>query len=187
MHFLDLNHSLPCKCPCNIYRFFGLYMLSMLKKSIPFYFGWIQSGIIGERLPIRYYLTGGMFASGLFTAMFGFGYFYNIHSLWFYIVAQVGTPVFLFSLGIFRHDKKKRKKELPFWNCLKIHLVSYDNLSIAPPVPKDNAGVRNLWPVGQSWPTRGSDLACEVVFPNPCPPASHVMLVVTSVVGLVEV
>ncbi|XP_008105676.1 glucose-6-phosphate exchanger SLC37A1 [Anolis carolinensis] len=53
--------------------------------------GMYLSGIIGERLPIRYYLTGGMFASGLFTAMFGFGYFYNIHSLWFYIVAQIAN------------------------------------------------------------------------------------------------
>ncbi|XP_034971422.1 glucose-6-phosphate exchanger SLC37A1 isoform X1 [Zootoca vivipara] len=53
--------------------------------------GMYLSGIIGERLPIRYYLTGGMFASGLFTAMFGFGYFYNIHNLWFYIVAQMAN------------------------------------------------------------------------------------------------
>ncbi|XP_060626260.1 glucose-6-phosphate exchanger SLC37A1 [Anolis sagrei] len=53
--------------------------------------GMYLSGIIGERLPIRYYLTGGMFASGLFTAMFGFGYFYNIHNLWFYIAAQIAN------------------------------------------------------------------------------------------------
>ncbi|XP_066476885.1 glucose-6-phosphate exchanger SLC37A1 [Tiliqua scincoides] len=53
--------------------------------------GMYLSGIIGERLPIRYYLTGGMFASGLFTAMFGFGYFYNIHNLSFYIIAQIAN------------------------------------------------------------------------------------------------
>ncbi|NXP38391.1 G6PT2 protein, partial [Leiothrix lutea] len=53
--------------------------------------GMYLSGLIGERLPIRYYLTGGMLASGLFTAMFGLGYFYNVHNLWFYIMAQVGT------------------------------------------------------------------------------------------------
>lgn len=47
------------------------------------------SGIIGERLPIRYYLTFGMLASGAFTALFGLGYFYNIHSLGFYVVTQV--------------------------------------------------------------------------------------------------
>lgn len=49
------------------------------------------SGIIGERLPIRYYLTFGMLASGAFTALFGLGYFYNIHSLGFYVVTQVRT------------------------------------------------------------------------------------------------
>ena len=49
----------------------------------------VRSGIIGERLPIRYYLTFGMLASGAFTALFGLGYFYNIHSLGFYVVTQV--------------------------------------------------------------------------------------------------
>ncbi|XP_006258408.2 glucose-6-phosphate exchanger SLC37A1 [Alligator mississippiensis] len=53
--------------------------------------GMYLSGIIGERLPIRYYLTAGMLASGLFTAMFGFGYFYNVHNLWFYLVAQIAN------------------------------------------------------------------------------------------------
>ncbi|XP_064924971.1 glucose-6-phosphate exchanger SLC37A1 isoform X5 [Columba livia] len=53
--------------------------------------GMYLSGIIGERLPIRYYLTVGMLASGLFTAMFGLGYFYNIHNLWFYIIAQIAN------------------------------------------------------------------------------------------------
>ncbi|KFP17799.1 Glycerol-3-phosphate transporter [Egretta garzetta] len=53
--------------------------------------GMYLSGIIGERLPIRYYLTVGMLASGFFTAMFGLGYFYNIHNLWFYIMAQIAN------------------------------------------------------------------------------------------------
>uniref|UniRef100_A0A669Q3K0 Solute carrier family 37 member 1 n=1 Tax=Phasianus colchicus TaxID=9054 RepID=A0A669Q3K0_PHACC len=53
--------------------------------------GMYLSGIIGERLPIRYYLTVGMLASGLFTAMFGLGYFCNIHNLWFYIMAQIAN------------------------------------------------------------------------------------------------
>lgn len=52
-------------------------------------FSSVLSGIIGERLPIRYYLTFGMLASGTFTALFGFGYFYNIHSFGFYVVTQV--------------------------------------------------------------------------------------------------
>lgn len=47
------------------------------------------SGMIGERLPIRYYLTSGMLASGALTALFGLGYFYDIHSFGFYVVTQV--------------------------------------------------------------------------------------------------
>lgn len=48
------------------------------------------SGIFGERLPLRYYLSGGMVLSGLFTALFGLGYFWDIHVLWYFIIVQVG-------------------------------------------------------------------------------------------------
>ncbi|XP_055004883.1 glucose-6-phosphate exchanger SLC37A1 isoform X2 [Boleophthalmus pectinirostris] len=51
--------------------------------------GMYLSGIIGERVPIRLYLSVGMWTSGLFTCLFGLGYFYNIHSLSFYITVQV--------------------------------------------------------------------------------------------------
>ncbi|KAF6718224.1 Glycerol-3-phosphate transporter [Oryzias melastigma] len=51
--------------------------------------GMYLSGIIGERLPIRLYLTAGMLSSGVFTCLFGLGYIYNIHSLSFYIFVQV--------------------------------------------------------------------------------------------------
>uniref|UniRef100_A0A6I8N917 Solute carrier family 37 member 1 n=1 Tax=Ornithorhynchus anatinus TaxID=9258 RepID=A0A6I8N917_ORNAN len=53
--------------------------------------GMYLSGIIGERLPIRYYLTFGMLASGVFTALFGLGYFYSIHNFGFYVVAQIAN------------------------------------------------------------------------------------------------
>lgn len=56
-----------------------------------------RSGIIGERLPIRLYLTVGMLASGLFTCLFGLGYVYNVHSLGFYIFVQVGLVAALLS------------------------------------------------------------------------------------------
>ena len=49
----------------------------------------LRSGIFGERLPLRYYLSGGMVLSGLFTALFGLGYFWDIHVLWYFIVVQV--------------------------------------------------------------------------------------------------
>ncbi|XP_072300281.1 glucose-6-phosphate exchanger SLC37A1 [Eucyclogobius newberryi] len=53
--------------------------------------GMYLSGIIGERVPIRLYLSVGMLFSGLFTCLFGLGYFYNIHSLSFYITVQVAN------------------------------------------------------------------------------------------------
>ncbi|KAM8977791.1 glucose-6-phosphate exchanger SLC37A1 [Pelodytes ibericus] len=51
--------------------------------------GMYLSGMIGERLPLRYFLSCGMMASGFFTILFGFGYFYNIHNLSYYIIIQV--------------------------------------------------------------------------------------------------
>ena len=54
-------------------------------KDITLYY----SGMIAERLPIRYFISTGMVLSGIFTAMFGLGYFGNIHSFGFYVVAQV--------------------------------------------------------------------------------------------------
>lgn len=49
----------------------------------------VHSGIFGERLPLRYYLSFGMLMSGLFTCLFGLGFYWNIHSLWYYAVIQV--------------------------------------------------------------------------------------------------
>lgn len=48
-----------------------------------------HSGIFGERLPLRYYLSFGMLMSGLFTCLFGLGYYWKIHSLLFYAFIQV--------------------------------------------------------------------------------------------------
>lgn len=51
--------------------------------------GMFFSGIFGERLPLRYYLSGGMILSGLFTALFGLGFYWDIHSLGYYGFIQV--------------------------------------------------------------------------------------------------
>lgn len=47
--------------------------------------------MFGERLPLRYYLSFGMVSSGLFTALFGLGFYWNIHSLGYYAFVQVNT------------------------------------------------------------------------------------------------
>lgn len=50
-----------------------------------------SSGIFGERLPLRYYLSAGMLLSGLFTSLFGLGYYWDIHVLWYFVLIQVGA------------------------------------------------------------------------------------------------
>ncbi|XP_059954435.1 glucose-6-phosphate exchanger SLC37A1 [Mesoplodon densirostris] len=85
--------------------------------------GMYLSGIIGERLSIRYYLTFGMVASGTFTALFGVGYFYNIHSFGFYVVTQIinglvqttGWPSVVTCLGNW-FGKGRRGLIMGVWN-----------------------------------------------------------------------
>ncbi|KAH9492848.1 hypothetical protein Btru_023858 [Bulinus truncatus] len=52
------------------------------------------SGHIADRIDLRYYLSGGMIMSGIFTIGFGLGYFYKIHSFAFYIIMQIIGGVF---------------------------------------------------------------------------------------------
>uniref|UniRef100_A0A8C0UG89 Glucose-6-phosphate exchanger SLC37A2 n=1 Tax=Cyanistes caeruleus TaxID=156563 RepID=A0A8C0UG89_CYACU len=85
--------------------------------------GMFISGIFGERLPLRYYLSGGMLLSGFFTALFGLGYFWNIHVLWYFIVVQVcnglvqttGWPAVVACVGNW-FGKGKRGLIMGIWN-----------------------------------------------------------------------
>ena len=55
--------------------------------SYAFFMFW--SGLLAERMDLRYFLSLGMILSGFFTFLFGLAYFANIHSLAFFIVIQV--------------------------------------------------------------------------------------------------
>ncbi|XP_072210998.1 glucose-6-phosphate exchanger SLC37A2 isoform X1 [Excalfactoria chinensis] len=85
--------------------------------------GMFISGIFGERLPLRYYLSVGMLLSGIFTALFGFGYFWNIHVLWYFIIVQVcnglaqttGWPSVVACVGNW-FGKGKRGLIMGIWN-----------------------------------------------------------------------
>ncbi|XP_070294212.1 glucose-6-phosphate exchanger SLC37A1 [Salvelinus sp. IW2-2015] len=85
--------------------------------------GMYLSGIIGERLPIRLYLTFGMLMSGLFTCLFGLGRIYNIHNLSFYIFVQVanglvqttGWPSVVACIGNW-FGKGRRSDLMGIWN-----------------------------------------------------------------------
>ena len=47
------------------------------------------SGMLAERMDLRYFLTLGMLLSGFFTFMFGFAKYYDIHSLYYFLTVQV--------------------------------------------------------------------------------------------------
>ncbi|KAI4529904.1 hypothetical protein MG293_019760 [Ovis ammon polii] len=85
--------------------------------------GMFISGIFGERLPLRYYLTAGMLLSGLFTSLFGLGYFWNIHVLWYFVLVQIfnglvqttGWPAVVSCVGNW-FGKGKRGLIMGIWN-----------------------------------------------------------------------
>ncbi|XP_054709352.1 glucose-6-phosphate exchanger SLC37A2-like [Uloborus diversus] len=47
------------------------------------------SGMLAERIDLRYYLTLGMLISGLFTYLFGLAFYLDIHSYTFFIIVQI--------------------------------------------------------------------------------------------------
>ncbi|XP_074281853.1 putative glycerol-3-phosphate transporter 1 [Silene latifolia] len=51
--------------------------------------GMFFSGHIGDRMNLRVFLTIGMLGTGLFTALFGFGYWFNIHNFYYYLIVQM--------------------------------------------------------------------------------------------------
>ncbi|XP_048839079.1 glucose-6-phosphate exchanger SLC37A2 isoform X1 [Brienomyrus brachyistius] len=85
--------------------------------------GMFFSGIFGERLPLRYYLSTGMLLSGLFTSLFGLGFYWNIHSIWYYVFVQVmngvvqttGWPAVVACVGNW-FGKGKRGFIMGIWN-----------------------------------------------------------------------
>uniref|UniRef100_H2YK09 Sugar phosphate exchanger 3 n=1 Tax=Ciona savignyi TaxID=51511 RepID=H2YK09_CIOSA len=85
--------------------------------------GMFFSGMIAERVSLRYFLSIGMILCGIFTSMFGLGYFGGIHSLAFYLVSQVlngltqtsGWPGVVTCVGNW-FGKQRRGLIMGIWN-----------------------------------------------------------------------
>uniref|UniRef100_A0A8C5C7U6 Glucose-6-phosphate exchanger SLC37A2 n=1 Tax=Gadus morhua TaxID=8049 RepID=A0A8C5C7U6_GADMO len=100
-------------------------LYGMLDNSflVAYAIGMFFSGIFGERLPLRYYLSCGMLLSGLFTSLFGLGYYWNIHSIWYYafiqamngLVQTTGWPSVVTCVGNW-FGKGKRGFIMGVWN-----------------------------------------------------------------------
>ncbi|MBN3300466.1 G6PT3 protein, partial [Amia calva] len=104
----------------NYQKLFGALDNSFL---VTYAIGMFISGIFGERLPLRYYLSTGMVLSGFFTALFGLGFYWKIHSIWFYVFAQMmnglvqttGWPAVVTCVGNW-FGKGKRGLIMGIWN-----------------------------------------------------------------------
>lgn len=69
----------------------GETLLGMLDSSflITYALGMFASGLIAERCNLRYFLALGMLLSGIFTYALGLAFYYNIHSIMFFVLFQI--------------------------------------------------------------------------------------------------
>uniref|UniRef100_A0A8C5GL94 Glucose-6-phosphate exchanger SLC37A2 n=1 Tax=Gouania willdenowi TaxID=441366 RepID=A0A8C5GL94_GOUWI len=104
----------------NYQTLFGVLDNSFL---VAYAIGMFFSGIFGERVSLRYYLSFGMVMSGVFTCLFGLGFYLNIHTLWYYASIQIlnglmqttGWPAVVACVGNW-FGKGKRGFIMGVWN-----------------------------------------------------------------------
>lgn len=86
--------------------------------------GMYFSGHLGDRMNLRIFLTVGMLGTGLFTVLFGVGYWANMHSFYYYLIMQMlaglfqstGWPSVVAVVGNW-FGKKKRGLIMGIWNA----------------------------------------------------------------------
>lgn len=73
-------------------------LLATLDSSflVAYAIGMFISGFIADRCNLRFFLSFGMLLSGLFTYALGLAYYYDIHTLSFFVVLQVVSGEFSF-------------------------------------------------------------------------------------------
>ncbi|CAL1375958.1 unnamed protein product [Linum trigynum] len=86
--------------------------------------GMYVAGHLGDKLDLRLFLTSGMVGSGIFVALFGMGYIWNVHVFWFYLAMQMvaglfqatGWPSVVAVIGNW-FGKRKRGLIMGIWNA----------------------------------------------------------------------
>lgn len=86
--------------------------------------GMYFSGHLGDRMDLRIFLTVGMIGTGLFTSIFGMGYWGKIHSFYYFLIVQMiaglfqstGWPSVVAVVGNW-FGKKKRGLIMGIWNA----------------------------------------------------------------------
>ncbi|XP_057726481.1 putative glycerol-3-phosphate transporter 4 [Arachis stenosperma] len=86
--------------------------------------GMYVAGHLGDTLDLRLFLTTGMMGSGIFVALFGMGFFWDVHEFWFYLSMQMvaglfqatGWPSVVAVIGNW-FGKRKRGLIMGIWNA----------------------------------------------------------------------
>ncbi|XP_060672941.1 putative glycerol-3-phosphate transporter 5 isoform X2 [Ziziphus jujuba] len=109
----------PFNGPRGTHRLGELDLAFLSVYSIGMYF----CGHVGDRVHLRYFLVFGMIGSGIFTIMFGLGYWLGVHVLGFFLAVQVvcglfqsvGWPCVVAIVGNWS-GKEKRGLIMGLWN-----------------------------------------------------------------------
>ncbi|XP_073017216.1 putative glycerol-3-phosphate transporter 1 [Primulina eburnea] len=104
----------------------GTSLLGELDVAFLFVYavGMFFSGHAGDRMNLRIFLTIGMVGTGLFTSLFGVGYWANIHIFYYYLIVQMlaglfqstGWPSVVAVVGNW-FGKRKRGLIMGIWNA----------------------------------------------------------------------
>lgn len=84
------NGWAPFDGPRGPHRLGELDLAFLSAYAIGMYF----AGHVGDRIDLRYFLVFGMMGSGIFTIVFGLGYWLNVHVLGFFVAVQVVCGLF---------------------------------------------------------------------------------------------
>lgn len=82
------------------------------------------SGFIAERCHLRYFLALGMVGSGIFTYLLGVAFYYDIHSIYYFITVQIicgafqttGWPAVVAAVGHWFGPRSSRGLIFGIWN-----------------------------------------------------------------------
>ena len=80
----------PFDGPEGTHRLGELDLAFLSAYSIGMYF----AGHVGDRIDLRLFLVFGMMGSGILTIIFGLGYWFSVHVLWFFMAVQVVCGIF---------------------------------------------------------------------------------------------
>ncbi|KAL7587553.1 hypothetical protein Lser_V15G40864 [Lactuca serriola] len=86
--------------------------------------GMYVAGHLGDTLDLRLFLTTGMIGSGIFVALFGMGYFWDVHHFWYFLGMQMvaglfqatGWPSVVAVIGNW-FGKRRRGLIMGIWNA----------------------------------------------------------------------